>query len=84
MSVQSVVVVFYFFFFFQFDKAFLLNKKKIGFGVIHMGFGLLVKLGVLVLVGVLIVVLQQMVFINCAQCIQGGELINKVIECFKQ
>ena len=74
MSVQSVVVVFYFFFFFQFDKAFLLNpkkkkKKKIGFGVIHMGFGLLVKLGVLVLVGVLIVVLQQMVFINCAQCI---------------
>ena len=43
-----------------------------------MGFGLLVKLGVLVLVGVLIVVLQQMVFINCAQCIQG------VIECFKQ
>ena len=49
-----------------------------------MGFGLLVKLGVLLLVGVLIVVLQQMVFINCAQCIQGGKLINKVIECFKQ
>ena len=86
LSVQSVVVVvFYSFFFPQIDKAFLLNKKKkIGFCVIHMGFGLLVKLGVLVLVGVLIVVLQQMVFINCAQCIQGEELINKVIECFKQ
>ena len=79
------LLFFTFFFFFKFYKAFLLNKKKkIGFGVIHMGFGLLVKLGVLVLVGVLIVVLQQMVFINCAQCIQGRELINKVIECFKQ